>query len=30
MKVKVTVTNLCCIVTEIYIDEIIDINATGC
>jgi hypothetical protein len=24
------ITILCCIVTEIYIDEIIDINETGC
>jgi hypothetical protein len=24
------VTFLCCIATEIYVDEIIDINATGC
>jgi hypothetical protein len=30
IQIKVTVTNLCCTVTEIYSHEIIDINATGC
>jgi hypothetical protein len=30
IKIKVTVTILCCILTEIYIDEIININATEC
>jgi hypothetical protein len=30
IKIKLTVTTLCCVVTEIHIDEIIHINSTGC